>query len=53
MSHRVTIRHYSAIQSDWRVLYGTRQLYLVGPPRNVDEQGVYMELRCDEGEVIA
>lgn len=53
MSHRVTIRHYAAIQSDWRVKYGTRYLYLVGPPRNVDEQGVYMELRCDEGEVIA
>jgi len=52
ISHRITIRHYSAIKSDWRILYGTREFYLVGPPRDVENRHVYMELRCSEREVL-
>ena len=51
ISHRVTIRYYSGITSGWRMLYGSRVLDVVGPPRDVEERHVYMELRCNETEV--
>lgn len=52
ISHRVTIRYYPGITSGWRILFGTRVLDVVGPPRDVEERHVYMELRCDEREVV-
>jgi SPP1 family predicted phage head-tail adaptor len=52
ISHRVTIRYYSGITSGWRILWGTRIFDIAGPPRNINERGVYMELRCVETEVL-
>lgn len=52
ISHRVTIRAHAGVKSDWRVLFGARVLNLVGPPRDIDERHVYMELRCNEVEVM-
>jgi SPP1 family predicted phage head-tail adaptor len=52
ISHRVTIRYYSGITSGWRILWGSRVFDIVGPPRNVNERDVYMELRCSETEVV-
>ena len=52
ISHTVTIRHDPRVKSDWRILYGTRYLHIVGPPRNIDERGEFDELRCIETEVM-
>lgn len=52
ISHRVTIRYYSGIDSGWQVRMGSRILHVVGPPRDIEERHVYMELRCSETEVV-
>lgn len=49
---RVTVRHSSqtaGIAPDWRVLYGSRVLVLVQPPRNPGETNEWLELVCSEG----
>ena len=52
ISHRVTVRYHAGIKSDWRVLFGTQEIYLVAPPRDLDERHTWMELRCLEREVL-
>ena len=55
ISHRVTIRYDAALANmdhSWRVLFGTRVLVLVGPPRNIDERNRTLELLCQEGMLI-
>lgn len=51
VSHRVRIRYESAvaaINSSWRVLYGTRILVISGV-RNINEADREIELLCSEG----
>ncbi len=51
-THRVTIRASDAppgINASWRLLFGGRVLLIDGPPRNVDERDIVVELLCTEG----
>lgn len=48
ISHRVTIRHRAGITTDMRLLYGTRALAIVGPPRDIEERHEAIELVCNE-----
>ena len=52
ITHRVTIRYDAALASmdaSWRVLFNSRALVLVAPPRNIDERSRRWELLCNEG----
>lgn len=52
VTHRVRLRYsptISAMDASWRVLFGTRVLILNGPPRNIEERNVELELLCSEG----
>ncbi|MGL5934253.1 MAG: head-tail adaptor protein [Cetobacterium sp.] len=51
-THRVQMRWraaHTAIESTWRVMYGTRVLVLIGPARNLEEGNRITELLCLEG----
>ncbi|MDZ7809199.1 MAG: phage head closure protein [Arhodomonas sp.] len=48
LTHRVTIRYRDGITAAMRVLYGTRALSIVGPPRDVDERHELLFLSCNE-----
>ena len=57
LTHRVTIRYRADVLSNWRVKFDdprrpaetrTRYLAIVGPPRDPDERGEYLELLCQE-----
>lgn len=52
MTHTVTIRYDPRVQSNWRVKFGTKYLYVVGPPKNVNQRYEFSELRCVETEVL-
>lgn len=47
ISHVVTIRYYSGLTQNERVLFGTR-IFDINFVRNVDERNVYQELFCKE-----
>ncbi|MFZ5829817.1 MAG: phage head closure protein [Planctomycetota bacterium] len=48
-THKVTLRYKaSLLNSRARLKYGSRYLYLAGPPVDVDERGVEYELTCKE-----
>jgi len=51
-THRVTLRYRPdlTVKANYRVLLGTRELYLTGPPRNIDELGEHWEFLCREAE---
>lgn len=53
ITHRVTIRYsaatFAALGPECRVKLGSRYLPLVGPPRNLEEANVVIELLCSEG----
>lgn len=51
VSHRVRVRYgasIAAIDSSWRVLYGTR-VFVISGVRNINEAGREFELLCHEG----
>lgn len=48
ISHRVTIRAIDGLTHEMRVLFGSRVLDIVGPPRDVGELGKKVELLCKE-----
>lgn len=51
-THIVTVRHSSItdqMTSAWRVKWGERVFVLDGPPRNIDEADVRVEIFCTEG----
>jgi SPP1 family predicted phage head-tail adaptor len=51
-THIVTLRRsaaLAAIDGSWRVLFGTRELVLDGPPIDVGERGRELRLTCIEG----
>jgi len=51
-THKLNIAYGSeiaAIDSAWRVLFGSRVFVLDGPPRNIDERNREIELLCTEG----
>lgn len=49
-TYRLTMWYLPSVKltADWRVKYGDRYLYLVGPPNNVNEQNRQWELTCTE-----
>lgn len=54
-THRVRVRYetaLAAINATWRVLFGERVFVLAGPPNNVGERGLTLELLCTEGERV-
>jgi SPP1 family predicted phage head-tail adaptor len=50
LTHEITIRARAGITSNMRALFGTREFYIDGPPRNTNERGVEMVMDCREGE---
>ncbi len=51
VTHRIKIRHsasIAAIDSSWRVLYGTR-IFVISGVRNLAESSRVLELICHEG----
>lgn len=51
VTHRVRVRYgasIAAIDSSWRVLYGTR-VFVISGVRNINEAGREFELLCHEG----
>lgn len=51
VTHRVRVRYaasIAAIDSSWRVLYGTR-VFVISGVRNINEAGLEFELLCSEG----
>mgnify|MGYP000126632411 CR=1 FL=1 len=51
VTHRVRVRYgasIAAIDSSWRVLYGTR-IFVISGVRNINEAGREFELLCHEG----
>ncbi|MBN2024079.1 MAG: phage head closure protein [Pirellulales bacterium] len=47
-THRVVLRWRAGLDGSMRILYRGRVLELVGPPRNVDEANVRLELFVKE-----
>jgi len=47
VTHKVTIRYYSGVQTDWRVLWGSRQFNIVSII-NPEERNREMVLLCTE-----
>lgn len=48
VTHQVTLRYRPDV-SQWTVVsFGTRQLYVSGPPQNVDERNEELRLLCTE-----
>lgn len=48
-THRVTMDWRDGVMPNMRIKYGSRLLYIEGPPRNLAERNVLMELVCVEG----
>jgi len=46
-THKVFIRYYSAIQPNWRILYGTR-IFKIQSIRNIEELNKEQVLLCEE-----
>jgi SPP1 family predicted phage head-tail adaptor len=49
-THKVTIRYFEGITSQYRLLFNNRVLEVDGPPLNTDERGIYTVLLCREVE---
>ena len=47
VSHKVTIRYYSALTTAHRLLFGDR-IFDINFIRNVEERNIYQELLCKE-----
>lgn len=45
--HQVTIRYHPQVNTDVRLLYGTRELFVRGV-QDIDERHVEMRLLCEE-----
>lgn len=48
VSHRIYVRYRDDITSDMRIIYRGRELYLAGPPVDVDERHVLLEIQAEE-----
>ena len=52
VTHEITIRHRSDIDTNYRLVYKQRNFNIKGI-RNIDERDRFMVLVCTEGEAIA
>lgn len=50
VTHRITLRPISGINSKMRIRYGSRIFEIAGIPRTLDERGRLMEITATEGE---
>lgn len=48
ITHEITIRARSDIGANMRVVFGSRYLYIDGPPRDFEERGIYQVFDCKE-----
>lgn len=47
VTHEVTIRYLATVEETMRVIYDSREFYIVGI-RNPDERNIMMVIECDE-----
>jgi SPP1 family predicted phage head-tail adaptor len=47
LTHKITIRYYSGLTTENRLIYGTR-IFDINFIRNIDERDCYQELFCKE-----
>ena len=48
ISHKVTIRYLAGLNAKMRVIFGTRTFNVEGPPKNIEERNIMLELMCRE-----
>lgn len=48
ISHKVTIRYRQGLNAKMRVIFGARTFNVEGPPKNVEERNIVIELMCRE-----
>lgn len=51
MTHKIQLRYIKGINSDMRVLFGTRIFDIVSPPINFQEKNLELQLMCKERNI--
>ena len=50
ITHRIRMTYKRILKSDWRIKFGNRYFAIVGPPININEANIDLELLCKEVE---
>ena len=50
ITHRIRMTYKRILKSDWRIKFGNRYFAIVGPPININEANIDLELLCKETE---
>lgn len=48
VTHQVTMRYRPDVSQFTVLTFGTRKLFVAGPPQNIDERNIELRLLCNE-----